>query len=233
MKRTVWALILAIACAAVGTAAAAERSLSTSPNPQQYSEVAAFEGAGPYSYCHVTPAGIQQAATRPPRAFIDIVTDMAPQYNLDPRLVLSVMAVESAFFPHAVSPKGARGLMQLMPDTAARFGVKDPFDPHQNIKGGMKYLRWLLDYFSGNVRLALAGYNAGENAVERHGGIPPYAETESYVRKVLTLYDWSYADADTSDEPVSLWQAAPWMSATRRISRSPGCYAVDRGETVS
>jgi soluble lytic murein transglycosylase-like protein len=113
------------------------------------------------------------------------VRSLAPRYRLDPNLVLAVVEVESNFNPKAVSPKNAQGLMQLIPATAERFGVRDVWDPEQNLHGGMAYLRWLLDYFKGDVKLALAGYNAGEKAVERHGGIPPYAETQAYVQKIL------------------------------------------------
>jgi hypothetical protein len=102
-------------------------------------------------------------------------------------LVKAVIQVESEFDPLAVSSKGAQGLMQLMPFTARRFGVADAFEPRQNIFGGVQYLRVLLDQFRGDVDLALAAYNAGENAVLRHGGIPPYKETRGYVRKVHDL----------------------------------------------
>ncbi|WP_051340410.1 lytic transglycosylase domain-containing protein [Azospirillum halopraeferens] len=124
----------------------------------------------------------------PPAEVKAIVHRLAPTYRLDPDLVLAVIAVESGYRPGAVSSKNAMGLMQLIPATAARFGVKDPFNPEENIRGGMKYLRWLLAYFKGDVTLALAGYNAGENAVLRHGGVPPYRETQDYVVKVARLY---------------------------------------------
>jgi soluble lytic murein transglycosylase-like protein len=96
--------------------------------------------------------------------------------------------VESNFDPLARSPKNAQGLMQLIPETAARFGVRDVTHPMQNLHGGMAYLRWLLSFFQGDLRLALAGYNAGEGAVERFRGIPPYPETQNYVRKVLRAF---------------------------------------------
>ena len=102
-------------------------------------------------------------------------------------LVKAVIQVESEFDPRAVSSAGARGLMQLMPFTARRFGVSDSFDPRQNIFGGVQYLRFLLDLFGGDVTLALAGYNAGENAVQRYGGVPPYKETQGYVRKIQSI----------------------------------------------
>lgn len=125
---------------------------------------------------------------RAPANVKSIVNKLAPDYDLDPRLVLAVIAVESNFHAGAVSPKNAQGLMQLIPDTAKRFGVRDPFNPSDNIRGGMLYLRWLLKTFNGNVSLALAGYNAGEKAVEKHKGVPPYNETRQYVQKVHKLY---------------------------------------------
>jgi len=109
--------------------------------------------------------------------------------GVDPLLLYSIMHQESSFKSHAVSPKGARGLMQLMPFTASRYGVTNIFDPKQNIEGGARYLRFLLDQFNGDVNLALAGYNAGEGAVEKYGWrIPPYSETQEYVRRISRRY---------------------------------------------
>jgi hypothetical protein len=108
-------------------------------------------------------------------------------YQVNPDLVRAVMGVESEYDQWAVSSKGARGLMQLMPATARRLGVLDPFDARQNIFGGTQYLRNLLDQFGGDIRLVLAAYNAGENAVLRYGGVPPYRETRGYVQKVEEL----------------------------------------------
>lgn len=109
------------------------------------------------------------------------------KYNVDPSLVRAVVDTESSFNPKAVSPAGAAGLMQLMPATANRFGVKNRFDPHQNINGGVQYLSFLLHLF-GKPKLAVAAYNAGENAVTKYGGIPPYGETRAYVSKVMSLW---------------------------------------------
>jgi hypothetical protein len=116
------------------------------------------------------------------------VEKLAPQYAIDSRLALAVIAVESNFDPTAKSAKDARGLMQLVPHTASRFNVKNPFDVTDNLRGGLAYLRWLLAYYQGQVALAAAAYNAGEAAVDRNQGIPPYAETRDYVRRVLRLY---------------------------------------------
>lgn len=118
----------------------------------------------------------------------DQVAKLAPRYAIETRLALAVIAVESNFEPRARSAQGALGLMQLVPDTASRFNVKDSFDITDNLRGGLAYLRWLLAYYKGQVALAAAAYNAGEGAVDRSQGIPPYAETRDYVRRVLHLY---------------------------------------------
>jgi len=119
----------------------------------------------------------------------DLIVAAAARNGIDHHLILAVMRQESSFNPQAISYKGARGLMQLMPATAARFGVRDIFDPAQNIEGGARYLRFLLNTFNGDIELALAGYNAGENAVARYGNqIPPYRETQDYVRKISAHY---------------------------------------------
>jgi hypothetical protein len=115
----------------------------------------------------------------------EMVRRLAPEYRLNPNLVLAVIEAESNFNPQARSPKNAQGLMQLIPETAERFGVRNVWDPEQNVRGGMSYLRWLMRYFDGDLELVLAAYNAGEGAVERHGGIPPYAETKNYVRRII------------------------------------------------
>jgi soluble lytic murein transglycosylase-like protein len=122
------------------------------------------------------------------KAVEESVHAMAPGFGLDPHLVLAVIAAESAFDKTAVSPKGAQGLMQLMPQTASRFGVTNAFDPEQNLRGGMTYLAWLIEQFRGDLDLALAGYNAGEGAVEQYRGIPPYQETREYVRRIRSAY---------------------------------------------
>jgi soluble lytic murein transglycosylase-like protein len=117
-----------------------------------------------------------------------LVRKLAPEYQISPTLALAIIRAESNFDPNARSPKNALGLMQLIPETSARFNVKKPFDPVQNVRGGLAYLRWLLAYFKGNVALVAAAYNAGEGTVERYRGIPPYAETRAYVQRIKRYF---------------------------------------------
>jgi len=125
----------------------------------------------------------------------------AKRANVDAALVSAVIRAESNYEPRSVSRKGARGLMQLMPATARRFGVSRPFDPRANVRGGAKYLRELADRYDGNPELVLAAYNAGENAVETHGGVPPYRETVRYVQKILSW--WTPALAETVEKAAA------------------------------
>jgi soluble lytic murein transglycosylase len=125
----------------------------------------------------------------PSELIADLVERWAGERELDPRLVQAVMQVESGYNPKALSNKGAIGLMQLMPGTARELEVDDPWDPDQNVRGGTQYLKGMLDFFSGDLELALAAYNAGPNAVLEHAGIPPYPDTRAYVRRVRCLYD--------------------------------------------
>ena len=122
------------------------------------------------------------------RRHAQLIQRLAPRFEVDARLALAIARAESNFDPAALSPKNAMGLMQLIPDTASRFGVRNAFDPEQNVRGGLAYLRWLLQRFQGDVALASAAYNAGEGAVDRHGGVPPYAETQQYVQRILHFY---------------------------------------------
>ena len=117
-----------------------------------------------------------------------IVRDAAARHDVDPALVKAVISTESGWNPHAVSRKGAVGLMQLIPGTAQRFGVNNSFDPAQNVEGGTTYLKALLDRYNGDLSKSLAAYNAGEHAVDLHGGVPAYRETQQYVRKVTDAY---------------------------------------------
>ena len=122
------------------------------------------------------------------RGVVNMVATLAHDYGVEPRLALAIAAVESGFNPDAVSPKNAMGVMQLIPATAERFNVSNAYDARQNVTGGLRYLRWLLAYFKGDVRFVAAAYNAGEGAVERYLGVPPYAETRAYVERVLGYY---------------------------------------------
>ena len=124
----------------------------------------------------------------PEASLLPLIDRHADSAQLDPRLVKAVIQVESGYNPQALSRAGAMGLMQLMPETARDLEVANPYDPDENLRGGTLYLRQLLDRFKGSLELALAAYNAGPEPVERHGGIPPYAETRDYVRRILSLY---------------------------------------------
>lgn len=123
------------------------------------------------------------------KSYEDIINRKSRKYNLDPSLIRAVIKTESNWQPTAISDKGAMGLMQLMPSTARETGVRNPFDPEENIEGGTRYLRSLLDMFDGDLTLALAAYNAGPETVRKFGGIPPIAETRGYIKKVLSMYN--------------------------------------------
>jgi soluble lytic murein transglycosylase-like protein len=150
-----------------------------------------------------------------------IVEAMAKQYEVDPLLVHSVIETESAYNPYAVSPKGAQGLMQLMPATAKRFGVRNSFDVKENIEGGVRYLKYLGTLFPDDPKLAIAAYNAGEGAVWKYGNtIPPYRETVQYVERVGKRYGKArrVAEQKKSSDPVQVASAATPASAEERHS---------------
>jgi hypothetical protein len=158
--------------------APAAPSGNAQPEPPKAETAKPPEPTGPGQPCTTGDAGIDT-----------LVLAASSRFGVDPCFVVAVIDAESAGERYAVSSKGACGYMQLMPDTARRFGVTDIFDARQNIFAGTEYLRWLLDRFGGSLELALAGYNAGENAVEKYGNcIPPYAETQNYVRKIAGRY---------------------------------------------
>lgn len=153
------------------------RSLVVAPKPVRENVIA------PRVVTASAPAA-RDSANLAANSFQEAVDQIAEKHDLPPQLVHSVIRVESNYNPYAVSSKGAQGLMQLIPSTARRFGVSDAFNPLQNIEGGVRYLKYLLTLFNGNYPLALAAYNAGEAAVARYGGVPPYPETQSYIYQV-------------------------------------------------
>jgi len=136
------------------------------------------------------------AADRPP--WDEMIQRTASQHQVDPDLVRAIVRVESNYNPYAVSPKGAKGLMQLIPATAKRFGVLNIFDPRANLDGGVRYLKYLMTLFRGDLKLSVAAYNAGENAIQGYNGVPPYRETQDYVRKVSALYPLSIPTPQSS-----------------------------------
>jgi len=144
------------------------------------------------------------------RRVAEMVVRAAPQYAIDPRLALAIVAAESNFQPDARSEKDARGVMQLIAATATRFNVRNRYNVEDNLQGGLSYLRWLLAYYQGNVTLAVAAYNAGEAAVDRYRGIPPYAETRAYVQRVQRLFseEWHPYDPSVADSSTILVRAA-------------------------
>ena len=152
------------------------------PEPVARPEAVAAAPTPPEPEPEYRPANPEQ------KKVVDLVNKIAPEFQVSPLLALAVIRAESNFDPQAVSPRNAQGLMQLIPETAARFNVKRPFDPVQNIRGGLAYLRWLLAYFEGDVALVAAAYNAGEGVVERYAGIPPFAETRAYVQRILRVF---------------------------------------------
>jgi len=133
--------------------------------------------------------GYVKADTVIPDSYLGIINTACDRHGVDPALVHAIVKVESDFNPYALSSKGAMGLMQLMPQTAVDMNVKNSFNPHENIDGGVKYLKYLMDRYEGNLSLALAAYNSGETAVKRWGTVPPFRETQNYVKRILKLYN--------------------------------------------
>jgi soluble lytic murein transglycosylase-like protein len=152
---------------------------------------------------------VNAALGTPQSPYGKVIYDIAVRHSINPHLVAALIHVESAFNPKAVSPKGAYGLMQLLPETARRFGLtrkKDLFDPKKNLEAGVRYLKWLADRFGGDAEKILAAYNAGEGAVQRFGGIPPYQETQSYVQKIFGLLGVTFTPAPPPVLPAATAQ---------------------------
>ena len=163
----------------------------------------------------VQPPSSQSQASANPRVRA-MVEETAKNLDVSPLLVDSVIQVESNYNPYAISPKGAQGLMQLMPDTARRFGVKNTFDPQQNIEGGVRYLKFLQDTF-GDDQLAIAAYNAGEKAVAKYGSVPPYRETVGYVAKVGQKYSQAKRVAADKEASAQKFAAPPPADETHHV----------------
>ena len=164
----------------------AENMLQLLAEPPSAAPECLNEPAPPRVATESTPAPPPPVPLRAPKPILDLVNKIAPEFRVPPPLVIAIIEAESNYDTRAVSPKNAQGLMQLIPETARRFRVKNAFDPVQNVRGGVAYLRWLLAYFEGEVALVAAAYNAGEKSVERYGGVPPFAETQAYVRRIVS-----------------------------------------------
>ena len=154
-----------------------------------------------------------------------LVEQTASRHKVDPQLVHAIIKVESAYDPLAVSNKGAMGLMQLIPATAQELGVANPFDPQENIEGGVTYLRHLLNVFGGDLNLSLAAYNAGEGAVRRYGGVPYFAETQNYVRRVTNIYQSLPSLVGAGDADI---KSLPSLAGARDEDLKPPVSAIVR-----
>jgi len=171
------------------------------------------------SYRWLPAFGVPPGANLDRGQYAELINTIATEQGVDPELVKAIIRAESNFDQRAVSRKGAQGLMQLMPGTAGRYAVGNTFDPAENIRGGVRHLRFLQDRFPGKLHLAVAAYNAGENAVIRHGGIPPYAETRQYVARVLRFYDRPSVPPVTAGHVSATAGAAPAASSATKVYR--------------
>jgi soluble lytic murein transglycosylase-like protein len=206
-----WALLVAAAAAAEVRFVERDGTLyvtAAAPPGQQNGPVtppSSAEGSAP-------SAGARSAAAH---HYAPLIADIASRHALPAQLVESVIEAESQFNPRAVSSRGASGLMQLMPATAVRLGVRDVFDARENIEGGVRHLRGLIDQYAGDLRLALAAYNAGSEAVARYRGVPPFAETQTYVRRVLGSFEGPTVNPAVEPEAPVVVAAA----SSRRLNR--------------
>jgi soluble lytic murein transglycosylase-like protein len=172
---------------------------TNAPTDPRYTRMGVHTSGSAAGWLRLPPAD-----TTVRQSYMAEIAEAAQRYGVPERLVAAVIRAESGFNPRAVSSKGAQGLMQLMPGTASILGVRNSFDPRQNIDGGVRHLRSLLDRFPDNLALAIAAYNAGEKAVTTHRGIPPYPETRDYVSKVLRFYGATVHSGDTP--PTRVYQ---------------------------
>src|SRR5262245_56760345 len=204
----IWSLSVGVLSSLVLAAPVAAESLYRFEDDQGIIHYTNVPGDPRYSFVRKdprppTPKAVPEGtvASRGRRAFTEVIRAAAERYGVDPQLIEAMVEAESAGNPTAVSPKGARGLMQLMPERAAELGVRNSFDPLQNVDGGVRHMRDLLQRFGGDVTLALAAYNAGEAAVRSYGGVPPFPETREYVRRIRAMYD---AGVATTAKAVAL-----------------------------
>jgi soluble lytic murein transglycosylase-like protein len=194
MQKRSWVFLsgIVVSLASMSTTLFAEDKIQAFVSPSGRVVFTNLVDNAPAPVAPVLPAA-DVLASEIPAPLKALVENISATHGVDPALVRAVMKTESNFNRYAVSPKGAMGLMQLIPTTGRRYGVRDFFDPQQNIEGGVRYLKFLLQKFNGNLDLSLAAYNAGENLVERLGRIPPIPETTNYVRKIRAIYKKSAA----------------------------------------
>jgi hypothetical protein len=210
----VWALLVVLPCGGAEAAvygyvdAAGTAHFTDAPTKTSYRWLPAF--------------GLPPDVNLDRGQYAELIHSIAAEHGVDAGLVKAIIRAESNFDQRAVSRKGAQGLMQLMPGTAGRYAVANAFDPAENIRGGVRYLRFLQSLFPGRIHLAVAAYNAGENAVLRHGGIPPYAETRQYVSRVLQFYDQSNASSVTTRHVGAAGDGTAAAPAMAKVYRQVG-----------
>lgn len=181
-------------------------------------------------------ASVLPSYSRNKNAFDHIIQQAAQQHGVSEGLIKAVMHTESGFNVNARSPVGAQGLMQLMPATARRFNVSNAYDPHENIMAGAKYLAWLLKRFNGNTTLALAGYNAGEGNIAKYGGVPPFRETQDYIRRVTSRYSNLYAsgvNASSSNSAITANNNSNTQSQNAQVIAQSANYTVSNHQVAA
>jgi len=200
--------------------------------PGEEVEVRTFKVEGAVGFKTTRPADAPTGGDARP-TYDDLISEHAANNGVQPALVRAVIQVESGFNPSAISVKGAMGLMQLMPDTAAELGVFKPFDPEENIRGGVTYLRRLLDRYDGNEELALAAYNAGPAAVDRYGRrVPPYRETRNYVQKIRNTSPVSVAPSGPPQPPRTIYRVVQQAADGREVVLFTGVKPVSGEYTI-